>query len=72
MSNSIAVVHTAKYRETNMYNLPRKYGLRYISNYQRIGFHSHPIDRLLFKIADRVNIENSVLLVVLDLRKINT
>ncbi|KAL1492163.1 hypothetical protein ABEB36_012649 [Hypothenemus hampei] len=68
MPEAIAIVCAPKYQNTAFFNLTPNYGLQFISNCRKTGFHPHPTDPPLFKVADHVKIENAPL-EVMDLRK---
>ncbi|KAJ8921866.1 hypothetical protein NQ315_008498 [Exocentrus adspersus] len=69
MPEAIAIVCSPKYNETGFFILTPNYGLPFIANCRKSGFHPHPTEPPLFKVADHVRIENSAPLEVLDLRK---
>lgn len=69
MPEAIAIVCSPKYNETGFFNLTPNYGLPFIANCRKTGFHPHPTEPPLFMVADHVRIENSAPLEVLDLRK---
>lgn len=69
MPEAIAIVCSPKYNETGYFNLTPSYGLQYISNCRKTGFHPHPSEPALFKNAEHVSVDNSAPLDVLDLRK---
>ncbi|XP_018568962.1 STAM-binding protein isoform X2 [Anoplophora glabripennis] len=69
MPEAIAIVCSPKYNETGFFILTPSYGLPFIANCRKTGFHPHPTDPPLFMVADHVRIENNAPLEVLDLRK---
>ncbi|XP_074035640.1 STAM-binding protein-like A isoform X2 [Leptinotarsa decemlineata] len=69
MPEAIAIVCSPKYNETGFFILTPTHGLQFIANCRKGGFHPHPTEPPLFKVADHVRIENNAPLEVLDLRK---
>ncbi|CAH1176450.1 unnamed protein product [Phaedon cochleariae] len=70
MPEAIAIVCSPKYNETGYFNLTPEYGLHFVANCRKTGFHPHPTEPPLFQVADHVRIENNAGLEVLDLRKV--
>ncbi|XP_019755327.2 STAM-binding protein-like [Dendroctonus ponderosae] len=68
MPEAIAIVCSPKYQSSGFFILTPNYGLQYIANCRKVGFHPHPTDPPLFKHADHVRVENAPL-DILDLRK---
>ncbi|XP_037084009.1 STAM-binding protein-like A, partial [Pollicipes pollicipes] len=69
MLESIAIVCAPKYNETGFFMLPPKYGLDYIANCHKTGFHPHPQEPPLFEEAQHVTLDNSYQISVVDLRQ---
>lgn len=68
MPEAIAIVCAPKYNEIGYFILTPNYGLQFIANCPKSGFHPHPTEPPLFKTADHIRIENTADLDILDLR----
>uniref|UniRef100_A0A1Y1JXA6 MPN domain-containing protein n=1 Tax=Photinus pyralis TaxID=7054 RepID=A0A1Y1JXA6_PHOPY len=68
MPEAIAIVCAPKYEETGFFILTPNYGLSYISNCKKSGFHPHPTEPPLFMNAEHVKVDGNAALEVLDLR----
>ncbi|XP_043243637.1 STAM-binding protein-like A [Amphibalanus amphitrite] len=69
MLESIAIVCAPKYNETGFFMLTPSYGLDYIANCHKSGFHPHPQDPPLFEEAQHVTLDGSYEISVVDLRQ---
>ncbi|XP_060525186.1 STAM-binding protein [Cylas formicarius] len=69
MPEAVAIVCAPKYSETGFFILTPNYGLQYVANCRQSGFHPHPSDPPLFKVAEHVRVSGAATLQVLDLRK---
>ncbi|KAJ8978366.1 hypothetical protein NQ317_018598 [Molorchus minor] len=78
MPEAIAIVCSPKYNQycllfllgLDIFIILLVYGLQYIANCRKTGFHPHPTDPPLYREADHVRLENKAPLEVLDLRTV--
>jgi STAM-binding protein len=68
MPEAIAIVCAPRYNETGFFVLTPNYGLKFIANCRKSGFHPHPTEPPLFMVAEHVKIDSTASLEVLDLR----
>lgn len=68
MPEAIAIVCAPRYNETGVFVLTPGYGLQFVANCTKSGFHPHPTDPPLFMQAEHIRMDNSAPLEVLDLR----
>ncbi|XP_044262222.1 STAM-binding protein-like isoform X2 [Tribolium madens] len=68
MPEAVAIVCAPRYNETGFFILTPEYGLKFIANCRKSGFHPHPTDPPLFMVAEHVKIDHSADLQVFDLR----
>lgn len=68
MPEALAIVCAPKYDETGFFTLTPNYGLSYVANCKKSGFHPHPTEPPLFMNADHVKVDGNAALEVLDLR----
>jgi len=69
MMESVAIVCAPKYNETGFFMLTASYGLDYIANCKKTGFHPHPQEPPLFEEAQHVTLDGSYEVQVADLRR---
>ncbi|XP_019878570.1 STAM-binding protein-like [Aethina tumida] len=67
MPEAIAIVCSPKYNETGFFTLST-FGLKYISECTKVGFHPHVTQPELFVVASHIRIDNNAALEVIDLR----
>ncbi|EEZ97535.1 STAM-binding protein-like [Tribolium castaneum] len=68
MPEAVAIVCAPRYNETGFFILTPEYGLKFIANCRKSGFHPHPTKPPLFMVAEHVKIDHSADLQVFDLR----
>ena len=67
MPEAIAIVHSAKFQETGYYHLTPDYGLHYITNCHRTGFHPHVEWPPVFETAPHT-VDKDTNITIVDLR----
>ncbi|KAF6208173.1 hypothetical protein GE061_016624, partial [Apolygus lucorum] len=68
MPEAIAIVCAPKYSENKFFYLTPDYGLDYIANCQKKGFHPHPTEPELYTVAGHIKIDSTSSIKLVDLR----
>ncbi|XP_012224389.1 STAM-binding protein [Linepithema humile] len=69
MAEAIAIVCAPKYDETGFFILTPDYGLDYVTNCRKTGFHPHPTEPPLYTKAKHCKLDVTTVINVVDLRR---
>ena len=68
LPEAVAIVCAPKHKTTGIFSLTPDYGLEFISNCRKTGFHPHPDDSLLYKTCSHVEMDYKQRARLVDLR----